>query len=78
MRGQHAVIVTNETVGPLYAARVEANLKALGKTVRVVTLPDGEAFKQWETLNLSSMRCFRPALTARPRWSRWAAASWAT
>ncbi|ODV42588.1 3-dehydroquinate synthase [Cupriavidus sp. UYMMa02A] len=52
VRGQHAVIVTNETVGPLYAARVEANLKALGKTVRVVTLPDGEAFKQWETLNL--------------------------
>ena len=52
VRGQHAVIVTNETVGPLYAARVEANLKSLGKTVRTVTLPDGEAFKQWETLNL--------------------------
>lgn len=52
VRGQHAVIVTNETVGPLYAAPVEASLKALGKTVRVVTLPDGEAFKQWETLNL--------------------------
>jgi len=52
VRGQHAVIVTNETVGPPYASRVEASLKALGKTVRVVTLPDGEAFKQWETLNL--------------------------
>lgn len=52
VRGQHAVIVTNETVGPLYAARVEASLKSLGKTVRTVTLPDGEAFKQWETLNL--------------------------
>ena len=52
VRGQHAVIVTNETVGPLYAARVEASLKSLGKIVRTVTLPDGEAFKQWETLNL--------------------------
>ncbi|AOY92524.1 3-dehydroquinate synthase [Cupriavidus sp. USMAA2-4] len=52
VRGQHAVIVTNETVGPLYAARVEAALASLGKTVRVVTLPDGEAFKNWETLNL--------------------------
>jgi len=52
VRGQHAVIVTNETVGPLYAARVEAALGALGKTVRTVTLPDGEAFKNWETLNL--------------------------
>ncbi|CAG9186619.1 3-dehydroquinate synthase [Cupriavidus pampae] len=52
VRGQHAVIVTNETVGPLYAARVEAALTSLGKTVRVVTLPDGERFKQWETLNL--------------------------
>lgn len=52
VRGQHAVIVTNETVGPLYSARVQATLAALGKTVRTVTLPDGEAFKQWETLNL--------------------------
>ena len=52
IRGQHAVIVTNETVGPLYAARVEAALSGLGKTVRTVVLPDGERFKQWETLNL--------------------------
>ena len=52
VRGTHAVIVTNETVGPLYAARVEAALASLGKTVRTVTLPDGESFKHWQTLNL--------------------------
>jgi 3-dehydroquinate synthase len=52
VRGQHAVIVTNETVGPLYAARVQNVLAGLGKSVRTVTLPDGEAFKHWETLNL--------------------------
>ncbi|MGY8527247.1 3-dehydroquinate synthase [Paracidovorax citrulli] len=52
VRGSHAVIVTNETVGPLYAARVEATLAGLGKRVRTVTLPDGESFKHWETLNL--------------------------
>ena len=52
VRGRHAVIVTNETVGPLYAARVEATLTGLGKIVRTVTLPDGESFKHWQTLNL--------------------------
>ncbi|MBY4898334.1 3-dehydroquinate synthase [Cupriavidus sp. AU9028] len=52
VRGSHAVVVTNETVGPLYAPRVEATLASLGKRVRTVTLPDGESFKHWETLNL--------------------------
>ncbi|TWG83475.1 3-dehydroquinate synthase [Cupriavidus gilardii J11] len=52
IRGTHAVIVTNETVGPLYAARVEAVLATLGKTFRTVVLPDGESFKHWQTLNL--------------------------
>lgn len=52
IRGTHAVIVTNETVGPLYAARVEATIASLGKQVSIVTLPDGESFKHWETLNL--------------------------
>lgn len=52
VRGQHALVVTNETVGPLYAARVEGVLRGLGKTVHTVTLPDGESFKHWETLNL--------------------------
>jgi 3-dehydroquinate synthase len=51
VRGRLAAIVTNETVAPLYAARVEAALAAAGaRTLRIV-LPDGEAFKTWETLD---------------------------
>ncbi len=47
-----AVIVTNETIGPLYAHRLQAALLTQFKTIHVVTLPDGEAFKTWQTLNL--------------------------
>jgi 3-dehydroquinate synthase len=52
IRGTQAVIVTNETVGPLYASQVAATVASLGKKVTTVTLPDGESFKHWETLNL--------------------------
>lgn len=45
------MIVTNETVAPLYAAKVEAAIRSLGKAVDTVVLPDGESFKKWETLN---------------------------
>ena len=50
--GRTAAVVTNETVAPLYAARVERALAAAGAaaTLRVV-LPDGEAFKTWQTLD---------------------------
>jgi 3-dehydroquinate synthase len=52
-----AVIVTNTTVAPLYAARLQSTLSALYADVRVIELPDGEAHKDWETLNriLSSL-----------------------
>ncbi|MBL8371449.1 MAG: 3-dehydroquinate synthase [Burkholderiaceae bacterium] len=46
-----AVVVTNTTVGPLYAARLQAALQLRHRQVQVVTLPDGEAFKTWESLN---------------------------
>ncbi len=49
--GRQAVIVTNTTVEPLYAARLVRTLEALGKQVRTVVLPDGEAYKNWQTLN---------------------------
>ena len=46
-----AAIVTNDTVAPLYAARVEASLRQAGaRTLRVV-VRDGEAFKTWQSLN---------------------------
>ena len=47
-----ALIVTNDTVGPLYVARLQAALQHHYAVVQVVTLPDGEAHKDWATLNL--------------------------
>ena len=48
-----AVIVSNTTVAPLYAARVAGALQAAGyRRVSQVVLPDGEAHKDWPTLNL--------------------------
>lgn len=46
-----ALIVTNTTVAPLYAQRLQAALAGRFPTVHTVELPDGEAFKGWETLN---------------------------
>lgn len=46
-----ALIVTNTTVAPLYAARLRATLSARYRTVHEVVLPDGEAHKDWATLN---------------------------
>ncbi len=47
-----AVIVSNTTVAPLYAARLQAALQGSYKTIHTIVLPDGEAYKTWETLNL--------------------------
>ena len=49
-RGSSAVIVSNETVAPLYGDRLAAALAALYPKVDIVSLPDGEAHKTWETL----------------------------
>lgn len=46
-----ALIVTNTTVAPLYAQRLRTALAGRFRTVLAVDLPDGEAFKSWETLN---------------------------
>lgn len=47
-----AVIVTNTTVQPLYAAQLSAALQGRYQQVHTVVLPDGEAHKDWSTLNL--------------------------
>ena len=49
---KRAVIVTNTTVGPLYLERFARTLREAGVRVDSVVLPDGEAYKNWETLNL--------------------------
>ncbi len=47
-----AVVVSNSTVAPLYAEPVMRLLRTLYPRVTLVTLPDGEAHKDWPTLNL--------------------------
>jgi 3-dehydroquinate synthase len=46
-----AVIVTNPTVASLYAERVRRLLQARYQNVLTVELPDGEAYKDWSSLN---------------------------
>ena len=51
-RSATALIVSNTTVAPLYAARLEAALVLRHRQVLRLELPDGEAHKDWATLNL--------------------------
>ncbi|HSV78184.1 MAG TPA: 3-dehydroquinate synthase [Ramlibacter sp.] len=46
-----ALIVSNTTVAPLYAAQLRAALAGRYKAVHEVVLPDGEEYKGWQTLN---------------------------
>ncbi|MBV8679197.1 MAG: 3-dehydroquinate synthase [Aquitalea sp.] len=45
-------IITNEVVAPLYLARLTRQLEKHGVHCIPVVLPDGEAHKNWQTLNL--------------------------
>jgi 3-dehydroquinate synthase len=49
---KRVMVVTNATVAPLYLAQLTATLESAGVKVAKVVLPDGEAYKNWETLNL--------------------------
>lgn len=51
-RGAMALIVTNDTIAPIYAARLEAALKSHYNHIHTAVLPDGETHKDWQTLNL--------------------------
>ncbi|MFN4342453.1 MAG: 3-dehydroquinate synthase [Azonexus sp.] len=61
IRQKRAVVVTNETVAPLYLPRLNATLASGDIDVLPVVLPDGEQYKTWETLN----RVFDALLGAR-------------
>ena len=50
IKGDRALIVTNETVAPLYREQLENSLPDIN--VDVVVLPDGERFKTLQTLTL--------------------------
>lgn len=49
--GKKACIISNETVAPIYLARVRAGLTKVGAGTTALVLPDGEAYKNGETLN---------------------------
>jgi 3-dehydroquinate synthase len=51
LKTKRVAIVTNDVVGPLYLDRLRATLEAAGVRVSAVVLPDGEANKDWPTLN---------------------------
>lgn len=51
-KAESAVVVSNTTVAPLYAAQLVRALCSHYATVLVVDLPDGESYKDWKTLQL--------------------------
>ncbi len=51
-RAAQALIVTNTTVAPLYAKALRDALAGRHEQVHVLELPDGEVYKDWQTLNL--------------------------
>ena len=51
-RAASAMIVTNDVVAPLYLSALKQVLNRQYAQVHEVVLPDGEAHKDWQTLNL--------------------------
>lgn len=58
---RRVAIVTNDVVGPMYLDPLQRALEAAGVEVLPVVVPDGEANKNWQTLN----RIFDALLGAR-------------
>ena len=57
-------LVSNEVVAPLYRNGLVGELEKVGVGVTAIVLPDGEAHKNWESLNrihdaLLAARCDR-------------------
>lgn len=62
--GKRVTIVTNTVVAPLYLESLQGALARVGADATAVVLPDGEAYKTWESLNaiydhLLAQRCDR-------------------
>ena len=51
-KASSALVVSNATVAPLYASQLVGALETQYAKVHLVTLPDGEAHKTWQTLQL--------------------------
>lgn len=52
LKRKQVAVVTNVTVAPLYLETLIAPLKATGVSVTPIILPDGESYKNSDTLNL--------------------------
>jgi 3-dehydroquinate synthase len=52
LRQKKVLVVSNTTVAPLYLGRLRSTLENAGISVIAVILPDGEKYKDWQTLNL--------------------------
>lgn len=52
LQQKHVAIVSNTTVAPLYLDKLRSALEEKGVRSIPIILPDGEAYKNWETLNL--------------------------
>jgi len=52
LKTKRVAVITNTVVGPLYLAPFVAALRERGLRVTEIVLPDGEAHKDWATLNL--------------------------
>lgn len=50
-QGRRVVVVSNETIAPLYADLVMKTLRKAGGEPALLTLPDGEQYKTLETFN---------------------------
>ncbi len=72
IRGRHVLVVTNETIAPLYLERVQAGLAGFAQAALV--LPDGELHKIWRIRRWCSRRWPHSARTAMRRSLRSAAA----
>ena len=58
--GNSVLIVSNDVVAPLYLEETQAMLSGL--RVETVILPDGEKYKNLETLNMTPINCGSPFL----------------
>lgn len=63
-RTGRAVVVTNETLAPLYGDRLRDRLRDDGADVQIIVLPDGEEHKVWSSVQavldaMLSTRCDR-------------------
>lgn len=64
LRSKAVAVVSNTTVAPLYMATLVEPLRAAGIKVTEIVLPDGEEYKNWDSLNqifdaLLANRCDR-------------------